>query len=733
MTKRGDKHSSLLLQGYGVAPTRRPPPKTILALLVLPLLLIAAIGVWQFEASRTSLRSVVLRDERNLAVMAASSVSNILNEQELSLSSIAVSPDLLTPVLSHHWSAVESRLALLLSRYRGFASMAIYSALGKLDVRYPPDPKMDRDDLILHSDVADTLQRGGAHVSNSYLSTDLPIEEVVSISVPMYSTAADVITHEHPLSSPMALEATIPVSAITKLANARMGSGMGYLLLFDSRGVAMNGPAAGSSPPEHSKLLRAVLAGKTGSGVLPVPGFSGDKLIAYAPVPKTGWGIVVERPMSFLNGPLADLEGRLGVITAIVLLAVLAVAWIIARLLAAVISEKNRATVLLSSIGDGVYVLDPLGRVTSINPAMESLSGRDLKSVMNKPWWDAFCFYDGHGQRVAYEESVVYRAHITRKAVSSQGLTRVLERPDGSRLPVSLTAAPVLNERGRLAGVVAIVRDISKDKEVDELKSQLISTVSHELRTPLTMIHGFAELLLFRKDLGSKQSEEALEQIYSASDRLSRLVDDLLSASKIDAGKMILTPTEVDLARAVRDAEGAIPFDQRSRIVTRLGAEPIRVYADSDKLVQIIVNLLSNALKYSSADSEVEVSTTTDGEFAEISVVDHGIGMSDEEMSKVFEKFGRVNRQEVRRVGGTGLGLYITKSLVELHGGKIRVSSSPGKGSVFSFTVPLVLDEPGKTIDERIGGDVQASSFDYDAQSSQSKDVLRTEQGGNPV
>jgi signal transduction histidine kinase len=260
-----------------------------------------------------------------------------------------------------------------------------------------------------------------------------------------------------------------------------------------------------------------------------------------------------------------------------------------------------------------------------------------------------------------------------------------------------MTASPLL-AGGELLGAVIVLRDVSHEREVDQLKSSLVSTVSHELRTPLTMIQGFSELLLDRSDMGPARSHEALEQIHTSSMRLGRLIDDLLSVSRIDSGKLTADITAVDLTTVIGEVIAPFNADTSGRVVSDIAPDLPPLLADEDKTVQILTNLISNAVKYSADSTTVRVTARSRDNHVEIAVEDRGIGLTAAETVKVFEKFTRADRAEVRSVPGTGLGLYITKSLVELMHGQLWVASTPETGSTFSFTLPIAagagMEEP---------------------------------------
>jgi signal transduction histidine kinase len=238
---------------------------------------------------------------------------------------------------------------------------------------------------------------------------------------------------------------------------------------------------------------------------------------------------------------------------------------------------------------------------------------------------------------------------------------------------------------------VAVVRDVAYEKELDQMKSSLISTVSHELRTPLTMIQGFSELLLTRS-MGPDREREALSRINASSERLARLIDDLLSVSRIESGRLVVRAAPMDLREVA--GEVVAPFaDEREVTISAAGDLPL-VMADRDMVVQILTNLVSNAVKYSPNDAPVRVTLSVAADSVEATVEDRGIGLSREELSRLFQKFARADRKEVREVGGTGLGLYISKSLVEMQGGRIWAESEPGRGSTFCFSLPAVKSRP---------------------------------------
>ena len=325
----------------------------------------------------------------------------------------------------------------------------------------------------------------------------------------------------------------------------------------------------------------------------------------------------------------------------------------------------GEAQAVFYAIADGVLLTDPYGRVTAMNRALEALTGWTEAEARGRPY-----------------------AEVLPLATDRADGPADLVSRYGRRVPVAVSSAPIFDARGRVVGGVDVIRDVSKEREIDEVKSALISTVSHELRTPLTLIHGFAELLVLRDMPAERQRSSAVE-ILDASRRLARLIDDLLSVSRMESGRLVLDPRPLDLATVVeRILSPFRAMAARHTLRTKLPANLPVVWGDPDKVEQILTNLVGNAIKYSPGGGEVLVTVDVDGDTVQVSVRDQGIGMSPRDMGQLFEKFYRVDREEVRRAGGTGLGLYITKRLVEMHGGRLWAESWPGVGSVFRFTLP---------------------------------------------
>jgi PAS domain S-box-containing protein len=287
-----------------------------------------------------------------------------------------------------------------------------------------------------------------------------------------------------------------------------------------------------------------------------------------------------------------------------------------------------------------------------------------------------------------------------RDKVRLTGVIRNLEvrriRKDGMVIETSLAVSPIRDQNDNVIGFLHLARDITEKKryehrlkELDQMKSAFVSNVSHELRTPLTAIKASADNMLDRLlgDLNEKQAGY-LTRIKSNSDRLARLINDLLDLSTIEAGKINLRPTNLPIVTLVKEAAESLRPVATEKLIDLevVCADPgLIAWADRDKVIQVLMNLMGNALKFTPPRGTVTVAVTkNDASWTQISVTDTGPGVPVGEMNKVFARFYQVDRTGK----GTGLGLAISKALVEMHGGKIWVESELGQGSTFCFTLP---------------------------------------------
>jgi PAS domain S-box-containing protein len=354
----------------------------------------------------------------------------------------------------------------------------------------------------------------------------------------------------------------------------------------------------------------------------------------------------------------------------------------IEALMQEIASQRDEFQAILSSMAEGIVVLDPANRVISLNPAAEKLLGIDAHESVG-----------GDVERYLPLD----QGELTDVLVKqSSGESRLLRKRLGERV-LSITVRAVESNENQTGKTVLAIRDITDLDRVDQMKSEFVSMVSHELRTPLTSIKGYVDMVL-DGEAGNINEEQTsyLEVAKNNTDRLIDLVNELLDISRIEAGRIELKLRALPIQDIVRSVAVSLRTQmEESNIELKLDMpqKPVMVFADAGRLTEILTNLLINANHYSTGGASIAVSMhVIDGQ-ARIDVTDTGIGIAPEDVDKIFNKFYRVDNSITRQVGGTGLGLAVTKSLVELHGGQIWVSSGLGEGSTFSFTIPLASGE----------------------------------------
>lgn len=340
-------------------------------------------------------------------------------------------------------------------------------------------------------------------------------------------------------------------------------------------------------------------------------------------------------------------------------------------------AEKNRLDTILRGMGEGVIVTNDSGIVTLANPAFRALFSLD-QSCIGKALIE-----------IARQPSL---NNALKKVLNSR--EELLEElvmlvPEEKNI---LTHWVPLLEESKLIGTVAVFHDITDLKMLEKIRKDFVANVSHELRTPVSVIKGYAETILSEgQNLPAEKLVQFIEVIHSHAERLAHLISDLLTLSRIESGAIPLEPVPVSILAAVNRVSHLLDQKALSKEVTltkttALAALP-DIQADPDKLEQILINLLDNAIKFTPAGGTVTVDATDLGDRVRIDVKDTGIGIPAKDIPRIFERFYRVDTARSRELGGTGLGLSIVKHIVQAHGGSVAVESTPGTGSIFSFTM----------------------------------------------
>lgn len=329
---------------------------------------------------------------------------------------------------------------------------------------------------------------------------------------------------------------------------------------------------------------------------------------------------------------------------------------------------------ILFSMVEGVVATDSSGKISFVNPTAERIFQIEHGSALGK-----------YPREVWREFELVEMFHQV--FVNGQPQTREFQLESPHKIYLKVEISPIrFGEYDEVQGVLAMVRDFTRLRRLENIRTDFVANVSHELRTPLTSIKGFIETLLDGGLDSRETTKKFLTIMYQETDRLNRLISDLLDLSRIESGQTGLNRTKIFLAPLVEEVRLTLQerlAEKHMSLSVELGSTP--VWADEDQIREVLVNLIDNAIKYSTSGGNIKVLEVNRGDMQEFVVCDAGIGIPKDSIPRIFERFYRVDKARSREIGGTGLGLSIVKHVIERHQGKVWVESEPGKGSCFHF------------------------------------------------
>ncbi len=344
-------------------------------------------------------------------------------------------------------------------------------------------------------------------------------------------------------------------------------------------------------------------------------------------------------------------------------------------------NDRNQLTAILAGMVEGLVAVDEQDRIVLLNEAATELLGiQGRTDLPGRPLYEA--------TRVPEIGQALRSAQTSGETVDGEASVG-----DGlRRRALEIHAAPLLNGGGQVIGAVAVLHDVTQLQRLEGIRRQFVSNVSHELKTPLTAIRGYVETLLDAQDLDQATRQRFLERIRIQTARLSALVTDLLSLSRIEAGEDAVERRPLDLRVPVMEATRALRSAAEARevrLLFDLPEHPVIVVGEEESLRQAFSNLIDNAIKYSDERGRVEIELRVEGQRAVVVVADQGVGIEPHQLDRIFERFYRVDRARSRDLGGTGLGLAIVKNVAQAMGGEVSVTSGPGEGSRFEMSLPL--------------------------------------------
>ncbi|WP_284139811.1 MULTISPECIES: two-component system histidine kinase PnpS [unclassified Virgibacillus] len=340
--------------------------------------------------------------------------------------------------------------------------------------------------------------------------------------------------------------------------------------------------------------------------------------------------------------------------------------------------QSEQLSTVIDNTESGLVLIDGKGYIHLVNRKFLSMFGKTQKDYIGYLYYDVI---ENEKIHRTVQDAFLYERNVKQSFTKASG--------QGER-HIEIVGAPIFNERNLLKGAVLVFYDITELKRLEVMRKDFVANVSHELKTPITSIKGFAETLLDEESGNDETNGQFLNIIYEESTRLQNLIDDLLTLSRLEKDEIQLSVSPVEIRNLVDEVIPVIKqkIEEKNIQLTIKMDDNITFTADRYKVKQILINLLENAVNYTGPQGKVELTVLDSDDFVTFVIKDSGIGIPQEAIGRIFERFYRVDKARSRNTGGTGLGLAIVKHIIEVHKGKITVESEHGKGSTFTILLP---------------------------------------------
>jgi len=377
-------------------------------------------------------------------------------------------------------------------------------------------------------------------------------------------------------------------------------------------------------------------------------------------------------------------------------------------------SSKNGQIGLLEAVSDGIVTIDTKGIIQMLNSAAGYIAGWEQKDALNIDYRSVFKLCDTRGNPYDEEIDPFLRVLKSGKSIRDNNAT-IITQGSNKRISLSVNVSPIVDKNGNVSGAVAILRDVSEEREQERQRGEFISTASHEMRTPVAAIEGYLALAMNDKVTNiDGKAREYLTKAHDSTQHLGKLFQDLLTSSKAEDGRLSNHPEIIELSSFLSHLSEDLRFSAQKKNLsiefvvgisganvnasselggsTRVVQPLYNVYVDPERLREVVWNLFDNAVKYTD-NGKVSIGLTGDDDIVQIYVKDSGKGIPTEDIPHLFQKFYRVDSSTTRTIGGTGLGLFICRKIIEMYNGRIWAESEPGKGSTFFINLPRLSNQ----------------------------------------
>lgn len=368
-------------------------------------------------------------------------------------------------------------------------------------------------------------------------------------------------------------------------------------------------------------------------------------------------------------------------------------------------AEKAKSSIIINSMEDGVLVLDSTGVIRLSNPSAAKIVEWELADISNIDYASVLHFVDNNGNPLDKALDPVSQAFKTARNIRSNDIVIHTQKSNKQQF-ISISVSPILSKGTQVSGVVVIFRDISTEKSEEKRRADFISTASHEMRTPVAAIEGYLALALnAHVSTIDEKARSYIEKAHSSTQHLGKLFQDLLTSAKAEDGRLVSHPQVIEMGHYLEQLVDSLRFTAEKKgllldfTVGTTGADASSVmngkvikplyytHADMDRMREVITNLFDNAVKYTES-GKISIGLTGNNEVVQLFIRDTGPGIPAADVGHLFQKFYRVDNSATRTIGGTGLGLFISRKIVELYNGRIWVESEVGKGSTFYINLP---------------------------------------------